>query len=85
MIQRRGSRGMLRRIGITLLVAMAASASLAQPVYAYLDPGTGSYVIQLLLAAIVGGLFAVKLYWRKLKRLFHRSAVEEEGDDAGGE
>lgn len=36
--------------------------------YAYIDPGTGSYLIQVVMAGILGGLFAVKLLWR---RVFH--------------
>ena len=36
-------------------------------VYAYLDPGTGSYIFQLIIAAFVGGLFAAKLFWNKIK------------------
>ena len=35
--------------------------------YSYIDPGTGSYFIQLLLAALVGGLFTLKIFWKKLK------------------
>lgn len=35
--------------------------------YAYLDPGTGSYIFQLFIAAFVGGLFAGKLFWNKIK------------------
>lgn len=34
--------------------------------YAYLDPGAGSYVFQIIIAAIVGGLFAIKLSWKKI-------------------
>ncbi len=37
--------------------------------YAYLDPGTGSYIMQLLIAFVLGGLFAIKLYWKKVKDL----------------
>jgi hypothetical protein len=37
---------------------------------AYIDPGTGSYLIQLLIASILGGLFALKVYWRKLLVFF---------------
>jgi len=36
----------------------------------YLDPGSGSFLIQLLLAALLGGAFAIKIYWRKIKALF---------------
>ena len=35
--------------------------------YAYLDPGTGSYFLQLIIAALLGGLFAIKLFWGKIK------------------
>lgn len=36
--------------------------------YAYLDPGTGSIILQGLIAGIVGFLFVIKLYWMKFKR-----------------
>jgi len=38
--------------------------------YAYLDPGTGSYMFQLAIALLAGGLFAIKLYWRRIKTFF---------------
>jgi len=37
---------------------------------AYLDPGSGSILIQMLVAAALGGAYLVKVYWKKLKRLF---------------
>lgn len=39
-------------------------------VYAYIDPGTGSYLIQILLASIFGSLFFIKLFWSKIKSFF---------------
>lgn len=35
--------------------------------YAYLDMGTGSYILQIILGSIVGGIFWIKLYWQKIK------------------
>jgi hypothetical protein len=35
--------------------------------YAYLDPGIGSYLIQIAIGFLVGAMFAFKLYWRKIK------------------
>lgn len=35
--------------------------------HAYLDPGTGSFIVQLIIAAIAGVSFSVKLYWHKVK------------------
>ena len=41
-------------------------------VYAYLDPGTGSLVIQILIGALFGGLVTIKIYWGKIKPLFRK-------------
>jgi hypothetical protein len=35
--------------------------------FAYLDPGTGSYLHQILIAAIVGSLFLVKMWFKNIK------------------
>jgi hypothetical protein len=34
---------------------------------AYFDPGTGSQLLQLLLASLFGALFTIKTYWLKIK------------------
>ena len=39
---------------------------------AYLDPGTGSYLFQLIIASMLGGLFALKTWWRSVKSFFQR-------------
>lgn len=36
----------------------------------YLDPGSGSFIVQLLLAIGLGIGVAAKMYWAKLKSLF---------------
>jgi hypothetical protein len=45
----------------------------------YLDPGSGSFILQILLAVLLGGGYAVKVYWKKIKGLFNRSKNEAEG------
>jgi len=40
---------------------------LIAPVSAYLDPGSGSLVCQVMLAGAMAFFFTVKLYWRQLK------------------
>ncbi len=37
--------------------------------YAYLDPGTGSYFFQILIATVLGGIFAAKLFFKKIVNL----------------
>jgi hypothetical protein len=39
---------------------------------AYLDPGTGSFLLQLLLATALGGMFVVKKFWKNIKEFFKR-------------
>lgn len=37
---------------------------------AYLDPGTGSMLIQIVLAVLLGAGVAVKIFWRNIKAFF---------------
>lgn len=39
---------------------------------AYIDPGTGSYILQIIAAGILGGLFAIKMFWFQVKEFFKR-------------
>jgi len=41
-----------------------------QNAHAYIDPGTGSYILQLIIAGLVGALYAVKLFWARIKLFF---------------
>jgi hypothetical protein len=43
-----------------------------QYVYSYIDPGTGSYLFQIIIAAFVAISFAVKVYWQKIKGFISR-------------
>jgi len=38
--------------------------------HAYLDPGTGSYVLQIVIAGIVIALFTIKMCWRRVVDFF---------------
>jgi hypothetical protein len=39
----------------------------------YIDPGSGSLVIQMIVGALVGAGITIKIYWYKLKEKFTRS------------
>lgn len=41
--------------------------------YAYLDPGSGSLIIQMIVAALAAIALAVRVYWIKIKMLFSRN------------
>ena len=51
---------------------------------AYLDPGSGSFILQLLIAAILGGIVAIRAYWGRIKNfvrsIFNRNGAEEEDE-----
>ena len=76
MTRRRGTRATLA----VLLLGLALLPGLAQ---AYLDPGTGSYVLQILIGALLGGLFAIGIFWRRVvafvRRIFTRSGDKDAG------
>lgn len=53
-----------------ILILLLLTLGVSSPAYAYLDPGTGSVMLQGLLAGIVSGLAIVKIYWQRLKNFF---------------
>ena len=55
---------------ISVLAFLAASLSYAAPAFAYLDPGTGSIILQGIIATVAGMLVAGRLYWQRVKAFF---------------
>jgi hypothetical protein len=54
--------------------------------HAYLDPGTGSILVQSLIAVVAGAAVVLKLYWQKVKAfLFGRSEKGGSPADDGPE
>ena len=52
---------------------------------AYLDPGSGSFLLQLALAALLGLGVAVRASWGKIKGWFGIKPKPEEDDDDSDE
>lgn len=55
----------------TILIIKILADVIASP-HAYLDPGSGSYIIQLVIAALLGGGFLIKSFWRQISTFFKR-------------
>lgn len=51
------------------LCAVVVFIGTASPARAYLDPGSGSFIFQLVLGAILGALVTLRLTFSKVKRL----------------
>ena len=52
------------------LFALGSFMIIAGDAHAYLDPGTGSAILQGVLAALAALVVTAKLYWHRLLRLF---------------
>ncbi len=52
------------------LLGLIGVAGFGAPAHAYLDPGTGSMIVQLLLGGVAGALVIGKLYWARLTAMF---------------
>ncbi len=61
---------MKRIIGVSLFVGF--SFVFVNQSNAYIDPGTGSMIIQGLLAAVAAGAVAIGIFWHRLKGFFGR-------------
>ena len=47
----------------------------------YLDPGSGSFLLQILIAALLGAGIAIRASWSKIKGWFGIATKVEEDDD----
>ncbi len=55
--------------GCAFLAGIFAAAQ-AAPAFAYLDPGTGSIILQGLIAGLAMAAAAGSMYWRRIKAIF---------------
>lgn len=64
----------------TAFILVASSG----PAFAYIDPGTGSMILQGIIGGVAGGLFIMRTYWAKVVAFFSGShkAAAEVADDA---
>ena len=51
----------------------------------YLDPGSGSFLLQLAIAALLGGAVALRAYWGTIKKWFGFKPKPDEEDDDDSE
>ena len=67
-------------LSVPILLVSASSA------HAYLDPGTGSMILQIVLGGVAGLMVVGKLYWAKFTSFFSRDSDSAgEAEDASAE
>lgn len=89
----------LKHLGVTLAVVISLFLIFSQTVYAsidagtfdratsayYIDPGTGSIIIQVLIGAFVGGLALIGVYRMRVKNFFTNLFSRHKQDNESGE
>jgi hypothetical protein len=65
-----------------MIIGVVASITFCCPEsgHAYLDPGAGSFIFQMLAAALLGVVFSIKLYWRKIMNIFKKKNKADDGE-----
>ncbi len=65
-----------------LITFYAFAVIMVSPVYAYLDPGSASLVLQAIVGSIAAASLTIGLYWKKVKevtkRIFSKKSQSEE-------
>ena len=68
--------------GLQFSVIVLACTVIAAPSYAYIDPGTGSVILQSILASIAVSMGVLRLYWYRLKAFFSGKISEPDVGDS---
>ena len=67
----------MRRLGSfavwTLFLAAGLSLLVVAPAAAYLDPGSGSLIFQVVVGAAMAVALSAKVFWRRITSFFRRS------------
>jgi len=81
-----------RALGIAIAMAVAFGPAVAQALaigapegsakLAYVDPGSGSFILQALVATLAGAAVVINAYWGKIKQLLGIGAAEKDDQAA---
>jgi len=74
----------MRKLGIMVICLVYGTLGYPGTSHAYLDPGTGSILLQAIVGSVAAGAAVIGLYWRRLKSLFVRNkAITAEHSESG--
>ena len=66
---------------IPVVSVFCASLLWSAPAHAYLDPGTGSMFLQLLLGGLAGAAVVGRMYWSRFKGFFRGTINQKNRTD----
>lgn len=61
----------------SLPLSVAVIVLWAQPAAAYIDPGSGSYILQLLVGGFIAAAATIGTFWSRIRSFFSRSERDE--------
>ena len=61
---------------LKFLFLIISLISYTSPAYAYLDPGTGSMLLQGLIGGIAAAIAFLSIYWQKVKAFFSKEEAD---------
>lgn len=64
---------LIRFLLITILMLFIT----VKGVFAYIDPGSGSFFFQMLIASLLGFVFTIKVYWKKITAFLGRKKKDD--------
>ena len=76
---------MIKKISKKLILIVTFFLFFSNSAFAYLDPGTGSIILQAILAAIAAGLVTMKIWWQNLKSFLSKIFNSKKEDDKVGD
>ena len=66
---------------LAIVFAFSCATLVSGKAFAYLGPGTGSMILQGVIAGVALAWFTIKIYWYKLTSLFGKKPPESLLDD----
>jgi hypothetical protein len=69
----------------SIAILVAGAVLTASPAYAYVDPGTGGMLVQLVTGGVAGLIVIVKLYWRRIKGALLKSGPDGAARQGGAQ
>ena len=64
-------------LALTILLSLYGSEA-----YAYIDPASGAFLLQMVVAAVAGAAVTIKMHWNKLSGWLRRIFSDAEGKDS---
>ena len=78
-LQKQQGKAMKKILSLASLVLLLLVLT-TRPAHAYLDPASGSMILQVIVAAVAALLITIKAFWHKIRGMFGGSPTEEPVD-----